>query len=141
MIFKIKKIHPKAKTPKYAFGGDAGMDLFSVEEFILKPGDIKAIKTGIIVELPPKTVGLIWDKSGLALKSGIKVMGGVIDESYRGEIGVIVTNLFKKDYSIKIGDKIAQLLIQKIERPEIVEVEDLSQTERSGKGFGSTGNK
>jgi len=116
MIFKIKKIHPKAKTPKYALGGDAGMDLFSVEEFILKPGDIKAIKTGIIVELPPKTVD-------------------------RGEIGVIVINLFKKDYSVKIGDKIAQLLIQKIERLEIVEVEDLSQTERSGKGFGSTGNK
>jgi len=141
MIFKIKKIHSKAKTPKYALKEDAGLDLFSVEDVLIKPGEIVAVKTGITVELPRSTVGLIWDKSGLALKSGIKVMGGVIDESYRGEIGVIVTNLSDKNHGVKIGDKIAQLLVQKIERPEILEVKDLSDTERSEKGFGSTGNK
>ncbi len=139
MLFKIKKIHPKAKTPKYALPGDAGMDLFSVEKIFIKPGEIIAIKTGITIELPKKTVGLIWDKSGLALKSGIKVMGGVIDESYRGEVGVIVANLSKKIHKVEMGDMIAQLLVQKIERPKIEEVDDLSDTKRSNKGFGSTG--
>lgn len=141
MILKIKKIHPDAKVPKYALEGDAGMDLFSVEKTVLKPGEIKVVKTGIVVELPTETVGLIWDKSGLALKSGIKVMGGVIDQSYRGEIGVIITNFSEKDHNIKVGDKVAQMLIQKVEHPKIIEFNDLSKTERDQRGFGSTGKR
>ncbi len=141
MILKIKKIHQNAKIPKYALPGDAGMDLFSVENLSIKPGSIEAIKTGITVDLPEGSVGLIWDKSGLALKSGIKVMGGVIDSGYRGEIAVIITNLSNKEHQIKVGDKIAQMLIQKVEQPKIVETDELSKTERNRGGFGSTGSK
>ncbi len=141
MILKIKKIHPKAKIPKFALPGDAGMDLFAMENKIIKPNEIIAIKTGISIELPNNYVGLIWDKSGLAFKNGIKTMGGVIDSGYRGEIAVILTNLSLDTYEIKQGDKIAQMLVQKIEHPIITQVDELGDTERDKKGFGSTGRK
>lgn len=141
MIIKIKKVHQNAKIPKYALPGDAGMDLFAIEDKTVKPNEIIAVKTGISIELPNNYVGLIWDKSGLALKSGIKTMGGVIDSGYRGEIAVILTNLSKDAYEIKRGEKIAQLLIQKIESAEILEVNELNNTERNEGGFGSTGSK
>ena len=141
MIFKIRKNHPKAKNPNYTLEGDAGLDLFSVEEKIIKPDEILKIRTGIEIELPPKTVGLIWDKSGVAGNLGIKTMGGVFDENYRGEIIVIMTNLSKKPHKIEINDKIAQLLIQKIEHPKIEIVENLSDSNRGKGKMGSTGRR
>ncbi len=139
MKIKIKKLHPDAIIPKYAHSGDAGMDLFSLKEITLVPHYRIAIKTGISIELPKGYVGLIWDKSGVALKQGIKAMAGVMDAGYRGEYKIVMVNLSSKNFKINKGQKIAQLLIQKIERPEIEEEQSLSETSRGGGGFGSTG--
>ncbi len=139
MNIKVKKINPEAILPQYTIEGDAAMELYSVEDIIVKAGKIKACQTGIGMVIPEGFVGLIWDKSGIALKGGLKTMGGVIDSNYRGEIGVIVKNLSKEDYKINKGDKIAQMLIQKVECPIIEEVDKLDDTERGEDGFGSTG--
>ncbi|MCK9568045.1 dUTP diphosphatase [Candidatus Pacearchaeota archaeon] len=135
---KIKKLNPNAIIPKYSHVGDAGMDLFSIEDLILKPKHRALIKTGLSIELPKGYVSLVWDKSGIALK-GIKTMGGVIEHTYRGEYKIILVNLSSEDYEIKKGQKIAQLLIQKIETAEVEEVNELSETIRGTGGFGSTG--
>lgn len=139
MKVKIKKLNLDAKLPSYAHPGDAGMDVFAVEATELTPGEIKAVKTGISMEIPDGYAGLIWDKSGIAIKEGLKVMGGVIDSGYRGEIMVGMCNLGKKPYRFEPGHKIAQMLIQKIECPEIDETSELGDTSRGGGGFGSTG--
>jgi len=138
MRIKIKKLHPDAVLPKYAHSGDAGMDLFSVEDLILKPNYRAKVKTGISIELPKGYVSLIWDKSGIASK-GIKTMGGVIDCGYRGEYIIVLVNLSSENYEIKKGQKIAQVLIQKVENPKIEIAEELSETLRGEKGFGSSG--
>ena len=91
------------------------------------------------MELPEGFVGLVWDKSGLAIKNGIKTMAGVIDSGYRGEIGIVLANLSDQDFKIEKGQKIAQMLIQKVEWAEIEEVKELSKTKRGDGGFGSTG--
>ncbi|NQV93180.1 dUTP diphosphatase [Candidatus Kaiserbacteria bacterium] len=135
---KIKKLNPDAKIPYYAQEGDAGMDMCSIEDLVLKPGERRVIGTGLSIELPEGFVSLIWDKSGIASK-GIKKMGGVIEHTYRGEYKVVLVNLSSEDYEIKKGQKIAQLLIQPIETVEIEEVEELSETKRGEGGFGSTG--
>ena len=136
---KIKKLHPDAIVPQYAHPGDAGMDLYSVEEdFVLRPGERKMIGTGIAMELPEGYVALLWDKSGVGSK-GIKRLGGVIDCHYRGEYKVVLVNLSNEYYEIKKGQKIVQVLIQKVENPEIEVVNELSDTSRGEGGFGSTG--
>ncbi len=139
MKIKIKKLHAESKVPFYATEGDAGLDLFSDENLVLKPGERQGIKTGISIELPLGYVGLVWDKSGISFKSGIKVMGGVMDAGYRGEYMVCLANLSEEDFHIEKGKKIAQLLIQKVEHPEIEEASELSETERGEGGFGHTG--
>ncbi len=141
MKLKIKKLDKNARLPKYAHANDAGMDLFSIEDKILESGERFVCGTGIALAIPEGYVGLIWDKSGVAAKGGIKTMGGVVDSSYRGEVGVVLKNLSKEKYEIKKGEKIAQMLIQKVENPEIKEVDDLEDTERGKGGFGSTGIK
>ena len=139
MLIRFQKILAEAIIPHYAHQGDAGMDIFSVEEDIIKAGERKNIRTGIKMELPEGFVGLVWDKSGLALKNGIKTMAGVIDAGYRGEIGIVLVNLSGQDYKIEKGQKIAQMLIQKVERAEIEDTQELSETKRGDGGFGSTG--
>ncbi len=136
---KIKKLSLDAIIPSYAHEGDAGMDLFSSEEIVIAGGERKLVKTGISIELPEGFVALIWDKSGLALKNGIKTMGGVIEHTYRGEYGIILFNSSKEDFKIKKGQKIAQILIQPIFTANIEEVEELTKTKRGSSGFGSTG--
>ena len=136
---KIKKLHSDAVVPRYAHPGDAGMDLYSVEDLVLKPKYRAKIKTGISIELPKGYVSLIWDKSGMGSK-GIKVLGGVLDSGYRGEYIIMLVNLSSESLEIKKGQKIAQLLIQKVETPKIEEVKELSETSRGLGGFGSTGN-
>jgi len=138
---KVKKLNFEAKIPKYAYKYDAGMDLFSVENVVLSAGEIKVCKTGIAMKIPVGFVGLIWDKSGVAGKFGIKTMGGVIDSGYRGEIGIILKNLSGKDYKVNKGDKIAQMLIQEVKCPTMEEVDELDDTDRGDGGFGSTGVK
>ena len=139
MKIKIKKLNSEATLPRYAHVGDAGMDFFSCEDVSIKSGERKLIGTGLSIELPEGYVSLIWDKSGLAAKNGLTVLGGVIEYTYRGEYGVILLNTSDEEYHLKKGDKIAQLLIQKIETAEIEEVEELSDSVRGEGGFGSTG--
>ncbi len=139
MKIKIKKLHPDAVIPRYAHHDDAGMDLYSVEPFELEPGERKSVPLGIAVEIPEGYVGLIWDKSGLSHKYGIKNFGGVIDAGYRGEIHAGIMNLSDKFFSFEKGHKIAQLLVQKIEQAEFEEVTELSESVRGEGRFGSTG--
>ncbi len=139
MKLKIKKLHPDAKIPGYAHMGDAGMDLFAVESFELEPMQRKSVPLGLAVEIPEGYVGLVWDKSGLSHKYGLKNFGGVIDSGYRGEIHAGIMNLSDKFFSFEKGQKIAQLLIQKVEHIDFEEVGELSETDRGGQGFGSTG--
>ena len=139
MQVKIKKLDPGAKVPCYACLGDAGMDFYSNEEVVLAPNERKLISTGVSMAIPEGFVGLVWDKSGLAAKHGLKTMAGVIDSGYRGEVRILVHNLSQNDYVVGKGSKIAQMLIQAVEQKEIVEVEELSETERGTGGFGSTG--
>jgi len=136
---KIKKIKEDAKLPSFAYKGDAGMDLFAFESVVIKSGERKQVPTGIAIEIPNGYAGLIWDKSGLSMKHGIKTLGGVVDAGYRGEIIVGIVNLSKDEYVIEKHHKVAQMLIQKTEEVEIQETEDLGDAPRSNNGFGSTG--
>ena len=137
---KIKFLSKEAKVPMRANPSDAGADLCSVEDFILNPLERKAISTGISLEIPEGHYGRIAPRSGLAYKNGIDVLAGVVDSSYRGEIKVILFNTDKENYfKINIGDRIAQLIIEKHFNFEFEIVEDLSYTQRGEGGFGSTG--
>ncbi|MGN7476253.1 dUTP diphosphatase [Solibacillus silvestris] len=140
---KIKKIHSEAILPKQARQGDAGMDLSSVEEKVLQPGDYQLIKTGLQIELPEGTEAQVRPRSGLALKNGITVLNspGTIDAGYRGEIGVVLINHSKEPFKIEKHMRIAQLVVQYVPQVFIVEVEELSNSERGGQGFGSSGVK
>lgn len=141
MKIQIKKIHPDAKIPQFALAGDVGMDLYSIQDVILKPGERISCATGIAIKIPEGYAGLIWDKSGISHKSGIKTLGGVMDSNYIGEYLVGLINLSKEDFKIEKGHKIAQVLFQKIEIPEIKEVAELKQTNRGDGALGSTGLK
>lgn len=141
MKIKIKKLHPDAIVPKFALAGDVGMDLFAIEAHEIKPKQIARIATGIAMELPKGHAGLVWDKSGLSHKYGLKTLGGVLDEGYRGDLTVGLINLSGKKYRVEKGDKIAQILIQKIERPKIVLTGALSKSKRGEGRYGSTGKK
>lgn len=139
MQLKVKKLSPDAVLPSYAHIWDAGMDLYANETVKLAPGEIGRIKSGIAVEIPDGYVGLCWDKSGLSINSGIKVLAGVIDSGFRGELVFGVINLGKNSYTFEKGHKVMQMLVQPVEHMEIVESEELSGSDRGEKGFGSTG--
>lgn len=136
---RFKKLHPEAKVPTYAYPTDAGLDLYTVEDFSLEPGERHSVPTGIAVAVPAGHVGLIWDKSGVSQKRGIKGLGGVIDEEYRGEVFIGVVNVGNEVQEFAAGDKVAQLIIQKVEHPKLVEVDEFEQTARGEGAFGSTG--
>jgi dUTP pyrophosphatase len=139
MKIKIKKMHPDAIIPKYAHPGDAGLDLYTVEALELLPNERRSVPIGIAIEIPDGYVGLVWDKSGLSHKYGLKTIGGVIDSIFRGELQVGAMNLSDKPIKFEKGHKIAQLLIQKVETAEFVETDELSDSTRGENGFGSTG--
>lgn len=139
MNISIKLLNEHAVMPSYAHVDDAGMDLYACEEIAIQPNARGQVRTGIAVAIPDGYVGLVWDKSGISHKIGLKVMGGVIDAGYRGEILVGVVNLGNSSHAFNVGDKIAQMLIQKVEHPELIEVTELDTTVRGDKGFGSTG--
>lgn len=143
MKIKIKKLSEKAIVPHYVHEGDAGMDVYSVVDEIIKKGQRKLIPTGLAFEIPLGYEIQVRPKSGLALKSGITVLNtpGTLDAGYRGELGVILFNTDEKDYEVKIGEKIAQIVLNKIETAEIEIVEALEDSSRGSGGFGSTGLK
>lgn len=125
--------------PKYAHKGDAGADLRAAEPKIIAPRSRELIATGISLELPVGYVGLIWPRSGLAVKRGLDCGAGVIDSHYRGEIKVLLFNHSDTEIQIQSGDRIAQLIIQKVETVEFKFSDRLSETARNTSGFGSTG--
>lgn len=134
----IKKVKGDAKIPTRAHHDDAGIDLYAYGNHTVEPHQTLMIPTGVALEIENGYVGLIWDKSSIGGKS-IKTLGGVIDAGYRGEIHVMVNNLSDKSYTFEHDHKVAQILIQKIEFPDIEEVEELSDSKRGTGGFGSTG--
>lgn len=115
------------------------MDLYCIEEITLLPGERGQVKTGIAISVPEGYVGLIWDKSGISHVRGLKTLGGVIDHGYTGEVFVGIYNTGNALQTFGVGDKVAQILIQKYEHPAIVEVSSLTASERGAKGIGSTG--
>jgi len=143
MKLRIKKLHEDAKIPVYANPGDAGMDLFSITDYELKPGERKLIGTGLAFEIPSGYEMQLRPRSGLALKHGISLVNtpGTVDSGYRGEVGLIVINHGEEIFKINRGDKIAQAVLNKIEFAELEEVLDLSISERNSGGFGSSGNE
>lgn len=135
----IKKLHPEAQIPTKANSSDAGFDLYALESMVLPRQYHKLVKTGIAIAIPEGCVGLIWPRSGLSYKHGLDVLAGVIDAGYRGEVGVILYNTQYGDYRIDRGDRIAQLVIQKVENFSMIEVSELETSERNKGGFGSSG--
>ncbi len=138
LAMKVKRIHPDAKLPAYGHPGDAGLDLFSIVDHNLRPGEAWAVPTGIQVAIPEGYVGLVWDKSGISL-SGVHRLAGVVDAGYRGEVRIVMINLGEEIFVIKKGMKVAQMLIQPVAAVAVVESETLDDTSRGGGGFGSTG--
>lgn len=138
MVLKVKRINPEAKLPVYGHSGDAGLDLFSVVDRDLAPGEVFAVPTGIQIAVPAGHVGLVWDKSGISLKS-VHRLAGVVDAGYRGEVQVVMINLGPAPFAVRKGMKIAQLLVQPVTAVEVVEADSLDGTSRGKGGFGSTG--
>jgi len=141
MQIKVKKLIPDAKLPTHGHPGDAGMDFYCVEDVIFPPGEQARVHTGVAIEIPEGYVGLIWDKSSISFNLGLKVMGGVIDASYRGEIIMNLLNVSNKEVLMAKDHKIAQMVIQKFEHCDILEVDGLSETVRGHGREGSTGHK
>ena len=126
-------------VPKYVHDGDAGADLIASEKSVIRARGRSLVGTGTRLEIPKGYVGLIWQRSGLAIKKGIDCGAGVIDSCYRGEIKVLLFNHSDTEFQIEPGDRIAQILIQKVSRAQFIPVSKLSETIRSEDGFGSTG--
>lgn len=140
-ILKFKKIKEDAIIPNFAHPEDAGMDIYSNEEKTIPAKSWDLVKTGFSMELPNGYEAQVRSKSGLTLKSGLIVLNspGTIDENYRGEVGVILMNVSDNDYKVERYQKIAQMVINKVEHFKVVEVTEMSETNRGEGGFGSTG--
>ncbi|MFA6177820.1 MAG: dUTP diphosphatase [Candidatus Paceibacterota bacterium] len=141
MQIKVKKLIEDAKLPTHGHPGDAGMDFYCVEDVLFPPGKQERVRTGIAIEIPEGHVGLIWDKSSISFNLGLKIMGGVIDSGFRGEITMNLLNVSNKEVLMTKDHKIAQMVIQKFEHCDIVEVDELSETVRGEGREGSTGKK
>lgn len=137
---KVKKLHPNAKLPVRAHATDSGADLFALERTVLPPHAISHVHTGIAVELPENTSGVIWGKSSVESK-GVKAMAGLVDAPYRGELIVCMYNLNPQEFVFEAGQKVAQLVVLPTLYPSFEEAEQLTDTARGSGGFGSTGNK
>jgi len=138
---KIQKIEENNKLPSYAHPGDAGMDLYSAESVVLKPGERRIVSAGFKMALPHGYEAQIRPKSGLAAKHGISVVNtpGTVDAGYRGIVGVILINHGQEDFSIEKDMKMAQMVINKVEYADVEEVAELDDSSRGEGGFGSTG--
>jgi dUTP pyrophosphatase len=141
-IKRLRKDHP-VPMPQYMTEGSSGMDLFASldKEVILEPGERRLIPTGVSVAIPSGFEGQIRPRSGLAIQKGIGIVNGpgTIDADYRGEIGVLVINFGKEPFTIRDGERIAQMVISQVFRATLEEVDDLPPTRRQGGGFGHTG--
>jgi len=137
----FQRLHPDARIPTAAYAGDAGLDLASVERVVLEPGQRRTIATGLAVAIPPQHAGFVQPRSGLAARHGITVVNspGLIDAGYRGELRVVLLNTdHEHDFTVEVGDRIAQLVVLALPEVELVEVDRLPGSERAERGFGSS---
>ncbi|CAO3639654.1 unnamed protein product [Cunninghamella echinulata] len=135
----VKRLSDKAKLPTRGFSQAAGYDLYSSADIIIPAQGKIIVPTDISIAVPEGCYGRVAPRSGLAVKHFIDTGAGVIDADYRGPVGVVLFNFSKEDYQVSQGDRIAQLIIERIYTPEVVEVSDLDATERGAGGYGSTG--
>lgn len=138
MKLKVKKLRHEAKLPTRAHHDDAGLDIYCCDAITIPPRTTVKIPTGIAYEVPDGYCIFAWDKGSLGSK-GIKTLGGVLDSGYRGELFIPIHNLNDVPYVFESGDKVAQMVIQKVELWEVEETDELSETKRGTGGFGSTG--
>jgi dUTP diphosphatase len=137
----FQRLHPDAQMPSVAYSDDAGLDLASVERAVLRPGERRTVGTGLAVAIPPGHAGFVQPRSGLAARHGITVVNspGLIDAGYRGELRVVLLNTDPEhDFTVEVGDRIAQLVVLALPDVELVEVEELPASERATRGFGSS---
>jgi dUTP pyrophosphatase len=141
MKIEFTRLHENAEAPRYARLGDAGADISATEHFTLWPGVHKIVGTGVAIALPDGYAAFVHPRSGLAAKYGVSVVNapGTIDSGYRGELKVILINHGDTALDFEPGERIAQLVIQRYEHVQWVEVDSLDETERGVNGFGSTG--
>ncbi|MGZ4167504.1 MAG: dUTP diphosphatase [Solirubrobacteraceae bacterium] len=142
MTLRIARLDERARLPTRAHDGDAGLDLYALDDGVLAPGERASVPTGIAVEIPPGHAGLVLPRSGLAARHGISVVNapGLIDAGYRGEIRVLLLNTDREHaFQITAGARIAQLVLVRVELPTPLEVQTLGDTERGAGGFGSSG--
>jgi dUTP pyrophosphatase len=135
----VIKVDGTGSLPEYGSAAAAGADLKASANVVIAPGGRAAVPTALHLEIPAGHVGLIWPRSGLAVRHGIDTLAGVVDSDYRGEVRVVLINHGEEPFAIRPGDRIAQLLVQKVERVSFEGVSQLSETARGAAGFGSTG--
>ena len=140
MIVKVKKLKENAKLPTYHHPGDVGMDLYSMEEVTIAPGEQHFFWHGFALQFPEGYAAIIMDKSSIG-KLGFVHLGGVFDAGYRGEYNTCLANLSDKPYTFEVGDKVSQLVIVPIEIVKLEKAEELSESARGEGKFGSTGRK
>lgn len=136
---KVKKLSSNATLPVRASPGAAGYDLFSAEDCVIEPRTRKVVKTDLSMAIPARHYGRVAPRSGLSFKFGIDIAAGVIDSDYRGPLGIVMVNNGVSAFEVKAGDRVAQLLLERVSTPEVEEVEELDDTVRGTSGFGSTG--
>jgi dUTP pyrophosphatase len=142
MTLRVRRLDDRAQLPTRVYAGDAGLDLHSLEDGVLGPGERASVRTGIAIEVPDGQAGLVLPRSGLAARQGIAIVNapGLIDSGYRGEIRVLLLNTDREQpFAIAKGDRIAQLVLVRVETPDIIEVDELAVSERGAGGFGSSG--
>lgn len=142
MNLRIARLDERARLPTRAHDGDAGLDLYALDDALLAPGQRTSVPTGIAVEIPPGQAGLVLPRSGLAARHGISVVNapGLIDSGYRGEVRVLLLNTDRdQPFQVSAGDRIAQLVLVRVELLTPVEVDALTDSERGAGGFGSSG--
>jgi len=142
VTLRCVRLDERAVLPTQAHAGDAGLDLYALEPGVLEPGQRASVATGIAVEIPPGQAGLVLPRSGLAMRHGISIVNapGLIDSGYRGELRVLLLNTDREQrFEIAAGARIAQLVLVSVQRPGVVEVDALGDSERGGGGFGSSG--
>jgi dUTP pyrophosphatase len=142
MSLRVLRLDPRARLPTRAHPGDAGLDLYALEPALLEPGQRASVPTGIAIEIPSGQAGLVLPRSGLAARHGISLVNapGLIDPGYRGELRVLLINTDPETpFAIAGGDRIAQLVLVRVETAQAVEVASLEDTARGAGGFGSTG--
>lgn len=141
MLIKVRPLNASAKLPKRQHPTDAGLDLYAAEPATLAPGEAKLIGTGVAIELPPSTCGLIVPRSGWAARQGLTILNspGILDQGYRGEVRVLLHNQGDETIWVDVHQRIAQLVVVPVVLATVEPVAKLSESERGDKGFGSTG--